>query len=160
MKKSLFVFFVIMAVLFQTAVVSGRGELGDMDAYKTYIGKTRSEVRRISPEFEEIDEDFYVIDSIEEDDELVALAVIFDDYNLVESVIVLVSPGAMRLLDLDTDIQNAAVFGIVNLGFDADNMIRSITNEDGDIISTFTGGITVITTTLEEGIYASITHQQ
>ena len=160
MKKALLVFFVITAVLFLTPVVSGRGELGDMDAYQTYFGKTRSEVRRISPEFEEIDDDFCVIDSIDEDGELIALAVIFDDYDLVESVVVLVSPGAMRLLDLDTDIQNAAVFGIFNLGFDTEDLIRSITNEDGDIISTFTGGITVITTTLEEGIYASITHQQ
>ena len=57
MKKS-FIIPLLVFVLSLCFAFPGfcKGELGDNDAFTTYIGRTRSEVRRIAPVFEELEE--------------------------------------------------------------------------------------------------------
>ena len=87
MKKTFtLVIIVILLTLCLFTPVLCKGELGDMDAFSTYIGKTRSEVRRIAPMFDEFSDTMYIGDYIEEGDDFLALVVMFDEYNLVQSV--------------------------------------------------------------------------
>ena len=160
MKKS-FLITLLVFLLSLCIIIPGycRGELGDRDAFSTYIGKTRSEVRRIAPMFEEFENNLYCVDLIEEDDDILALAVMFDDYNLVESVILIVTKGAMKKMDIDDTLEMAASLGAVNFGFTSDSLIRSQYQDDTFLI-TIKGGITIGATQMSDETYMVMTIQK
>lgn len=159
MKKS-FMISLMVFIVSLCLIIPGycRGELGDNDAFSTYIGKTRSEVRRIAPTFEELDNNIYCVDMLEEDDDFIMLAVKFDDYNLVESVILLITKGAMKILEIDDTLEMAAYLGTINFGFTSDSVLRSQLKDDNYVI-TIKGGITVAATQMSDLAYMVATLQ-
>ena len=154
MKKKLFLFMSFILLLCQFSVVNAKGELGDNDAFKTYIGKTRSEVRRISPIFDELADDQYLVDCIIEDDELLGISVMFDDYNLVQAVSILVSKGALKKMGIDTDLETATFIGAINLGFESKDVLNIKISDDGEYVLSIKGGITVIGIEMSDNLYA------
>ncbi len=153
MKKS-FMISLMVFILSLCLIIPGycRGELGDNDAFSTYIGKTRSEVRRIAPTFEEIDDNIYCVDLLEEDDDFMILAVKFDDYNLVESIILLITKGAMKIMEIEDTLEMAASLGAVSFGFTSESVLRSQLKDDNYILN-IKGGITVIATQMSDQAY-------
>lgn len=158
-KKLILSFVMIIICLCSFTQAFCKGELGDMDAFSTYMGKTRSEVRRIAPMFEEFSDNMYIIDWIEEDDDFLALAVMFDDYNMVSSVMVLITKGAMKIMEVDIELINAAAIGITQLGFTADDTIRYKTTDDGNLVFSMKRGITIVATEMSDTLYAVLTAQ-
>ena len=161
MKKS-FIIPLLVFVLSLCFAFPGfcKGELGDNDAFTTYIGRTRSEVRRIAPVFEELEDDIYVVDLIEEDEEILALAVSFDDYNLVQSVIILVTKGALKIIGIEDSLENVAALGVFNLGFTEDSIKEFEINDDGNFVINIKGGINVVATELSDTTYMVVSFQK
>ena len=159
MKKS-FMISLMVFILSLCLIIPGycKGELGDNDAFSTYIGKTRSEVRRISPAFEELTDNLYCVDLIEEGDDFIMLAVSFDDYNLVQSVIIMITKGAMKIINIDNTLEMAASFGSVSFGFTSDSIIRAQLKDDTFAIN-IKGGITVAATQINDQTYMVMTIQ-
>lgn len=153
MKKS-FMISLMVFILSLCLIIPAycKGELGDDDAFSTYMGKTRSEVRRIAPTFEEIDDNIYCVDLVEEDDDFIMLAVKFDDYNLVESVILLITKGAMKIIEIEDTLEMAAYLGAVNFGFKSDSVLRSQPKDDNYVLS-IKGGITVVAAQMSDQAY-------
>ena len=160
MKKRLILSFIMIIIcLCSFSQALCKGEIGDNDAFSTYMGKTRTEVRRISPLFDEFSDNMYVVDWIEEDDDFLALAVMFDDYNLVCSVMVLITKGAMKIMDVEDDLFNVGAIGITQLGFTADDLVRYKTDDDGNLVFTMKKGISIIATEMSDSLYAVMSVQ-
>lgn len=161
MKKifALSIIVFLLTLCFFTPVLC-KGELGDNDAFSTYMGKTRSEVRRIAPTFEEFSDNLYLVDYLEEGDDFLALAVMFDEYNLVQSVMVLITKGALKILDIDESLEMIASLGAVYFGFDSDDVIRASFSKDDVYTITIKGGITIIATPLSDQVYTAMSAQK
>ncbi len=159
MKRLVIVLLVISALLGLFSSALCKGELGDADAFTVYMGRTKNEVRRIAPEFTELVDNIFIVDSLVQDDDLIGLGVTFDDYNLVDNVVVLMTPGAMKLMDLKPDLNTAASAALVFMGFSSDDLIKSSTDSDGDLFLTLKGGISVLASLLSEGLYLVIASQ-
>ena len=140
-----------------------KGSLGDKDAFSVYMGKTRTEVRRIAPKFDEFEDNMYMVDYIEDGDDFIGLGVFFDEYNLVQSVMVLVTDGLLKkvISDLPSDpnVEIATYYGTMMLGFDSNGYIRSEFDDDKYIFY-IKGGITTVTTDLGDHLYATMTAQK
>ena len=154
MKRKLILLISVMLLFCHFSTICAKGELGDRDAFKTYIGKTRTEVRRISPIFDEMTDEQYIVDYIGEDGEMLALSVLFDDYNLVGAVSVLITKGALKIMDLDDDLDSATAFGVISLGFKGDDILERNETDDGKIVMSLKGGITVIGFEMSDRLYA------
>lgn len=161
MKKT-FIITLLVFVLSLCFVFPGfcKGELGDNDAFTTYIGRTRSEVRRIAPVFEELTDNLYCIDLSEVDDEVLMLAVSFDDYNLVQAVIFIMTKGILTKNDIDDSLKMAAYFGAIGFGFDIDNSVRNSRYEDESYVINIKGGIDVVATELSDTTYMVMSVQK
>ncbi len=161
MKKS-FIITLLVFLLSLCFVFPGfcKGELGDNDAFSTYIGRTRSEVRRIAPVFEELTDNLYCVDLSEVDDEVLMLAVSFDDYNLVQAVIFIMTRGLLTRNDIDDSLKMAAYFGAIGFGFDIDNSVRNSGYEDESYVINIKGGITVVATELSDTTYMVMSVQK
>ena len=161
MKKRILILMLVLGCLFCSVSIGNcKGKLYDLDAFSSYIGKTRAEVRRISPTFEEFDENCYIVDYQQDGDDFLALAVIFDHYNLVQSVLVLVTKGALPIIGIEDSMDTVASFGAVLLGFTGDDSLGTYTDLNGNYIINIKGGITISTTILYEKLYAVVSTQK
>ncbi|MBR6089205.1 MAG: hypothetical protein IKP86_04670 [Anaerolineaceae bacterium] len=153
MKKIslLFVLLVLVSCMFSTSV-QAKGGLGDNDAFSAYYGKTKSEVRKIAPSLSEWEDGFYIVDAVSDEDEILAILLKFDKYNVVDGVIVLVTSGILKDLDLENSLVGAGTIGLITLGFEADDIKRTSTEND-NLYLYLRSGIYVGVTELYTNIY-------
>ena len=153
MKKVslLFILLIFVSCLF-TAAAYGKGGIGDNDAFSTYIGKSKTEVRKIAPSFEDWDDGLYIVDSMVDGDDLMGILVSVDKNNIVEGVTILVSSGLLKAVDLDDNKIGAATFGLITLGFDAEDIIKT-TDENDSLILILKKDVYVGVNELSSGLY-------
>ena len=114
-RKSLLVM-VVLALLNIVSGVYAKGALKNGDAYSVYMGISKETVSRIAPAFEELYEDYYLVDYYDHGgDDFLALAVEFDEGETVESVDILITTGMINELK-EYDFWESAGQGLWDLG--------------------------------------------
>ena len=99
------------------------GTLDEQDAFDTYIGKSKSVVRVIAPNYKEVKgTDFFIVDRVEYvNDGYAALFVDFEDTNTVQAVGLMMDPNTAELA-FDGDIFKFFSYSLSAFGLDAANL--------------------------------------
>lgn len=137
MKKPIIDLLVIIFLLF--SVVSGycKGNITDFDAYSTYFGKSKSQVKIISPNYLEIQDNMWRTDAYSFSDNDYAILLVNFDENKVNFVIAQFTSGCLDFLNMENNNTGTFELGSTILGFDLDTIVASLTTNDGDLLVLF-----------------------
>lgn len=124
MKKGL-LFLVILAILSSLSTAYAKGEITDFDAFQTYMGKSKSQVKMLRPDAEEFASNLYDVDVIKSEDNVLAkLEVNFDDNNKVNAVAVVLKNEYISSLGVDTNLPDITLLGSEILGINIDTIVN------------------------------------
>ena len=134
MKKLVLFLCLCLLLLCSASVVCGRGQLFDQDAFETYIGKSKSVVRVISPDYQESSDgkSFLVSSMSRGKTGWMGLVVDFDENDVVKVVNVQIDSRTAKS-DYDGDLYKVFSFGISQLGIDVANLVDIEELEDDGV---------------------------
>ena len=128
MKKSYLLLWVILLFLSCTMPALCKGGLSDLDAFETYIGKSRSVIRIIKPEvmlWDANDDSVYIVDALERDNGYLLLGVGFNERDIADTVFLNVI-GCNDLLS-HNDWVEILHFSLPIIGIDPETIIDAET---------------------------------
>ena len=125
MKKLVLFLCLCLLLLCSASVVFGRGQLFDQDAFETYIGKSKSVVRVISPDYQEsADGKSFLVSSMSRGKTgWMNLVVDFNENDVVEYVNLQIDPETVKN-DYDGDLYKVFSFGISQMGIDVADLVN------------------------------------
>lgn len=157
MKKAVFLMLAVLISLCTFSLAFCKGEITDLDAFETYIGKTREEIRLIQPNTFTIDDDedvYYVDGSTCNDDGIMLMAVQFDEKTGKANSVSLLVTGCSDL-ELEGNPTQALVLGFYVLGLDPQD-IEDLEEKDGSLYATLKNDVVCSTTESDLGGDAAI----
>ena len=155
MKKLVLFLLCCLLLLCSASVGYCSGTLTEQDGFETYMGKSKSIVRIISPYYQETaDGKTYLVDSLTTgNDGFIGLVVNFDENDVVNCVNFQIDTDTVKR-DYDGDIYKVFSFGIFALGIDAANII-AINEDENGMGARFEGDIGCACFKLENFYYVS-----
>ena len=149
MKKLVLFLCLCLLLLCSASVGYCSGKLSDLDGFETYMGKSKSVVRVIAPNYQETsDGKTYLVDSLETGSNgFLGLVVNFDENDVVNCVNIQMDPDTVER-DYDGDIYKVFSFSIFALGLDSADILGVKEDEDG------------LWALFEEGIGCACTHTE
>ena len=127
MNRKALLLMIFIIFLCSVSTVFSKGTLLDFDAYETYFGKSKNQVKLIAPTMEEYNGDFY-LDAITVAGNNVYLAVTFDENDIVKVVGTLFDSSLLDTADTNNKYTYALLTGTTFIGIDINNL--EILNED------------------------------
>ena len=125
MKKLVLFLCLCLLLLCSASVVFGRGQLFDQDAFETYIGKSKSVVRVIAPNYQESPDgkSFLVSSMTDGKNGWLGLVVDFDENDVVETVNLQIDPETVKS-EYDGDLYKLFSAGISLMGIDSADLVN------------------------------------
>ena len=155
MKKLVLFLLLSLLLLCSASVGYCSGTLTEQDGFETYMGKSKSIVRIISPYYQETaDGKTYLVDSLTTgNDGFLGLVVNFDENDVVNCVNIQMDPDTVKR-DYDGDIYKVFSFSIFALGLDSADILGIKEDEDG-LWALLKGSIGCVCTHTENFYYVS-----
>lgn len=141
----LFLFIAVLALCF-TVPAFCRGMISDLDAYKTYIWKTKAEVLNIQPDAIELGNNVWIADiKLIDENTYVLLSLTFSG-DKVSSVSTAFSKDCLAYLRSEESLSGALPIGTAIMGLDLKNKDAKISEgEDGNPYVIFPNNILCVT---------------
>lgn len=122
MNRKVLLLVVFIILLCSVSTVFSKGTLVDHDAFETYWGKSKDQVKLIAPYVEEMENGLFCVDGSIIGGSIIVLSVNFNENDIVNAVGVIFENNALDYMKYDNNFYGALRLGATLLGIDINSM--------------------------------------